>query len=198
MEAVTNADAHPKVHIHSVHIVPSLCDAVIFRLPTGVSAGLGGNSPMSVVMEILSISHDLDFLDMCADTTQCQRNDVYMRVRTGPRRDVISDKKHDMIYFASAARVYGRVAALGELTAYSEHYTHGRENYDQSGYGLLIAAPIIEFQVLASGGVEANQNVWCTWAIKYRYRTVPFHQFTKLLQEQTSSNTPVLQPLVCA
>lgn len=186
MEGLTNADAHP-THMQKLLTLAGVADTRgYFSFPTGVSAGLQGNSQLSVVLEILSIGHAIEAVDISGDSDLAERNDYYVQVRTEPRAATVSAQSEDFIYNQYAVRQWGREGVLAPLNAYHTHGMSNTEHYAQNGFGILIAAPELRFNFRVTGGDEGNRDATVSFHMLYRYRTVPFHMFKKLHSEQTT------------
>lgn len=185
MEALTNADAHP-THFQRVLFTPASSDSQASHFfPTGVSAGLQGNSQLSVVLEILSIGHSLDPLDLAVTSEVNERQKYSMKVRTEPKAIAVDTEANDFIYYQVGYRQWGRNSGSVTLEILEVENLTNTEHYAQNGYGLLIAAPMLHFHVKVTRGTDAGRQTTCSFHMLYRYRTVPFHMFKKLHDEQT-------------
>lgn len=185
-DGLTNADQHPTYLQRVIEIDQAAAATGRFLWPTGVTAGLQGNSPHCVVLEILTIGHAVNFVHLTgAMSADVGWNSAAMKVRTEPRIASIVNSEEDHIYHQTATRSFG-IRATDELTAVSTSNTENTETYADQGHGILIAAPALLFYVKSESDNTAHAIFQLSYHMTYRYRTIPFHQFRKLFQEQTS------------
>ncbi len=183
---MTNADAHPQVF---QRVIESDVNAGVYAFQTGVSAGLGGNSNLSVVLEVMSISHSvrmrqINVVDLVWDITSFDA-----KVGTSPKAEPMIDRDHDLLYSQFGHRTWGRVAGGGEITAYHDENLSRHVDYSAHGFGILIAAPQLLFTLFQKNlGDASTRPMTCSFTMTYRYRTLPFHQWKKIHNEQTTKN----------
>lgn len=185
-DGLTNADQHPTTMQKLIYVDATQGTTQRFMWPTGVTAALQGNSPHCVVLEVLSIGHTIRFLQITTQNYVIASNDFTIKVRTEPKTQAISQANTDMLYYELGGRHWGRTEADNHLVTYDESNTQHERRYADNGHGVLIAAPALNFFISTAGSQSSANSYWCSFMMTYRYRTIPFHQFRKLYQEQTS------------
>ncbi len=187
-DGLTNADQHPTHMQRELNLDAGVAATARFMWTTGVTGGLGGNAANSVVMEILSIGHSIHFVglstldDELVGSTLCT-----LKVRCEPRTQSIVSGTADHLYYQKVSRQWGIDPTDGTLLAYSGSNEDHTEKFADQGHGLLIAAPAILFYLKSEGQETVNASLSCSFHVTYRYRTIPFHQWKKLHNEQTST-----------